>query len=173
MHNWSLQSFSQDYGMASHTTYLVFVNFIHKWRELQLKVDSERRIFSLERLLMAILFWFQSFCQKPERQLQCLTWGFDCGRRSNNSTHYLLDYSDFITLQLPNRTLDSFKPKWLKKNFWFTHFIYLLVTPQKGSSLISCDEALFLATITACSLPWIPRFMSRLQQRLTLFPLPS
>ena len=30
------------------------VNFIHKWRELQFKVNSERRIF--EKLLIAILF---------------------------------------------------------------------------------------------------------------------
>ena len=33
-------------NLVSHTTYLVFVNFIHKWRDLQFKVDS------------------QSFCQK-------------------------------------------------------------------------------------------------------------
>ena len=45
IHNWPLQTFSQDYGLASHTTYVVCVNFIHKWRDLQLKVDSERQIF--------------------------------------------------------------------------------------------------------------------------------
>ena len=31
--------------LVSHTTYVVFVNFIHKWRDLQFKVDSERQIF--------------------------------------------------------------------------------------------------------------------------------
>ena len=31
--------------LVSHTTYAVCVNFIHKWRDLQFKVDSERQIF--------------------------------------------------------------------------------------------------------------------------------
>ena len=31
--------------LVSHTTYVVCVNFIHKWRDLQFKVDSERHIF--------------------------------------------------------------------------------------------------------------------------------
>ena len=31
--------------LVSHTTYVVCVNFIHKWRGLQFKVDSEGQIF--------------------------------------------------------------------------------------------------------------------------------
>ena len=31
--------------LVSHTTYVVCDNFIHKWRGLQFKVDSERQIF--------------------------------------------------------------------------------------------------------------------------------
>ena len=31
--------------LVSHTTYVVCVNFINKWRDLQFKVDSERQIF--------------------------------------------------------------------------------------------------------------------------------
>ena len=31
--------------LVSHTTYVVCVNFMHKWRELQFKVDSERQVF--------------------------------------------------------------------------------------------------------------------------------
>ena len=31
--------------LVSHTTYVVGVNFIHKWQDLQFKVDSERQIF--------------------------------------------------------------------------------------------------------------------------------
>ena len=31
--------------LASYTTYVVCVNFIHKWRDLQFEVDSERQIF--------------------------------------------------------------------------------------------------------------------------------
>ena len=30
IHNWSLQPFSQDYDLASHTTYVVCVNFMHE-----------------------------------------------------------------------------------------------------------------------------------------------
>ena len=30
--------------LVSHTIYVVCVNFIHKWRDLQFKVDSERQI---------------------------------------------------------------------------------------------------------------------------------
>ena len=30
-------------GRVSHITYVVCVNFIHKWRDLQFKVDSERQ----------------------------------------------------------------------------------------------------------------------------------
>ena len=31
--------------LVSHTTYVVCVNFIHKWRDQQFNVDSERQIF--------------------------------------------------------------------------------------------------------------------------------
>ena len=39
--------------LVSHTTYVVCVNFIHKWRDLQFKLDSERQIF-FEKLFMAV-----------------------------------------------------------------------------------------------------------------------
>ena len=54
--------------LDSHTTYVVCVNFIPKWRGLQLKVDSERQIF--DKLFMAILIWRKS----AERKLpkKCL-----------------------------------------------------------------------------------------------------
>ena len=45
--------------LVSHTAYVVRVNFIHKWRDLQLKVD---RFF--EKLFTAILIYSESFCQK-------------------------------------------------------------------------------------------------------------
>ena len=46
-------SFSQDYDLAVYPICVVSINFIHEWRDLQFKVDSERQIF--EKLLMAIL----------------------------------------------------------------------------------------------------------------------
>ena len=44
IHNWLLPAFSEDYDLASHTTYVEGVNFIREWRELQFKVHSERQI---------------------------------------------------------------------------------------------------------------------------------
>ena len=31
---------SQDYDLASHTAYVVSINFTHKWRDLQFKVSK-------------------------------------------------------------------------------------------------------------------------------------
>ena len=45
IHNWPLQPCSQDYGLASHITHVVGVNFMRKQRELQFNVDSEQQIF--------------------------------------------------------------------------------------------------------------------------------
>ena len=33
------------FDLVSHTTYVVCVNLIHKWRDLRFKIDSERQIF--------------------------------------------------------------------------------------------------------------------------------
>ena len=46
--------------LVSHTTYVVCVNFIHKWWDLQSTPNN--RFF--EKLFTAILFYSQSFCQK-------------------------------------------------------------------------------------------------------------
>ena len=54
--------------LVSHTTYVVCVNFIHKWRDLQFKVDSERQIFW--ETFHGNFINSQSFCQKSaERKL--------------------------------------------------------------------------------------------------------
>ena len=47
---------------ASHTTYDVCINFIHEWRDILFKVDSELQIF--KKLSMAIFIYSQSFCPK-------------------------------------------------------------------------------------------------------------
>ena len=62
IHNWPLQPFSQDYGLASHTTHVLCVNFICEWRDLQFNVDSERQSF--EKLFHGRFIYSQSFCQK-------------------------------------------------------------------------------------------------------------
>ena len=87
--------------LVSHTTYVVCVNFIHKWRDLQ----STPNVRFFEKLFMATLIYFQSFCQKSAERgnrrrntfrtlFWCLAW--NPGFSSNKPTHYLLDYGDFI-----------------------------------------------------------------------------
>ena len=44
LHYLSLQPFSQDYELA----YVVRINFIHKWHDLQFKLDSDRQISEKE-----------------------------------------------------------------------------------------------------------------------------
>ena len=62
IHNWPLQPLSQDYGLASHTTHVVCVNFIREKRNQQFNVDSERQI--LEKLFHGGFIYSQWFCQK-------------------------------------------------------------------------------------------------------------
>ena len=91
--------------LVSHITYVVCVNFIHKWQNLQFKVVSERQIFwetfhcsfnllsefspeicweegNRRRNTFRILFW-------------CLAWCSDSGFSSNKPTHYLLQQGNF------------------------------------------------------------------------------
>ena len=107
IHNWSLQPFSQDCGLASHATYVVCFNFIHEWQDLQFNVDSEQQIF--EKLFMAILFTFPEFlpeiCWKEIAEKNtfrisfwCLAWSSNPVFLSNKPTHYLLDHGDFILI---------------------------------------------------------------------------
>ena len=59
---WSLQPFSQDYELASHTTYVVCINFIHKWRDLQFK--SRLRKTDFWEAFHGSCIYSQSFCRK-------------------------------------------------------------------------------------------------------------
>ena len=63
IHNRPLQPFSQDYGLASHNTHVVYVSFIREWRHLQFNVDYERQIF--EKLFSwQIYLWCFLFCKE-------------------------------------------------------------------------------------------------------------
>ena len=118
IHNWSLQAFSQDYDLTFHTTYVVWDNFIHKWWELQLKVDSER---FFEKLFMAILFTrrlFPEICWEEIAEEILLVFCFDvwlyvfiCQMRSENRT--FPSFVEFFTiystlLSLTNKLLFSY-----------------------------------------------------------------
>ena len=96
IHYWPLQPFSQDYGLVSHTTHVVCVNFISEWREVHFNVDSERGIF--EKLFHGRFIYSQSVCQKLFHiSFWCPTWGTNPGFTSNKPTHYLLDYGDMMS----------------------------------------------------------------------------
>ena len=76
--------------IVPHATYVVCINFIHKWRDLQFKVDSERnKVFA--RNLMRGYRRRNTF----RILILCLTWGSKPGFSSNMPTHYLLDHGDF------------------------------------------------------------------------------
>ena len=67
IHNWPLQSFSQDNGLASHTTPVVYVNFIREWRNLQFKVDSPYNRL-LRNFFTAGLFTLRVFARNLLRE---------------------------------------------------------------------------------------------------------
>ena len=66
--------------VASHTTYVVCVNFRHEWQDIQFKVDFERQIFG--RFFMAILFTLRVFARNLLKE----------SRRS-----YILSYFHFMS----------------------------------------------------------------------------
>ena len=97
-------TFSLDYNLVSYITYVV----IHKWQDLQFKVDSKR-----QKKLYALSFCQQSAERQPSRKYSLvfrfvvdgLTWGLKYGFKTNKPTHYLLDYGKmktiFYTILLP------------------------------------------------------------------------
>ena len=90
-------------GLVSHTAYVVYVNFIHKLRDLQFKVDSERHIF-WETFHGNFLFTLRVFARNLLRGSRrrntfriyfwCLAWNSNPGFSSNKPTHYQLDHDD-------------------------------------------------------------------------------
>ena len=67
IHNWSLQPSVRNIDLVSHTAYVVCVNFVHKWRDLQFKVDSERQIF-WETFSLQVFIYSQSVCPKSAKK---------------------------------------------------------------------------------------------------------
>ena len=87
--------------------------FIHKWRDLQFKVDSERQIF-FEKLFMAILLTLRVFARNLlsgnrrrntfRISFWCLAWDSNPGFSSNKPTHYLLDLNNDVYCDLRNKS---------------------------------------------------------------------
>ena len=90
--------------LVSYTAYVVCVNFIHKWRDLQFNVDSERKIFwrKLSWQFYLILWVFVRNLLGGNRRRNtfrilfwCLAWASNPSFSSNKPTHYLLHHADF------------------------------------------------------------------------------
>ena len=81
--------------LVSHTTYVVCINFIHKWWDLH-----------FWKVFMAVLFTLRDFaknllkgnCQRNTFCILfwCLAWGSNPGSTFNKLTHYQLDCGDYI-----------------------------------------------------------------------------
>ena len=61
IHNWSLQPFSQDFGLASHNTHVVCINFIREWWDYSSTSILNDRLF--ENFFIAILFTLRVFAK--------------------------------------------------------------------------------------------------------------
>ena len=60
-HNWLLQPFSQDYGLVSHSTHDVCVNFIREWQDRTCSLTST---LNVRFFPWQVHFNAQSFCRK-------------------------------------------------------------------------------------------------------------
>ena len=118
MHTWPLQYLSQDSNLAFHTAYLVYINFIHGWRE----------IYSLKSTPNARLLreYSQSFCPKyaegsrQRNHLKELWFWLVCNRHSSRD---LFENLFFFNKRYSGRCcsspiFDNFKPSLLKISFW-------------------------------------------------------
>ena len=83
--------------LVSHTTYVVCVNFTHKWRDLQFKVDSERQFF--EKLFMTYFIYSQSL---PE-----ICWG--------NKTTYFARAKSFVPIEQWNTNYIATILQWINR----------------------------------------------------------
>ena len=63
IHNWPLQPFSRDYGLAYHTTHVVCVNFIREWREVTYSLTSSPNDRFLRNFFMTGLFTLRVFAR--------------------------------------------------------------------------------------------------------------
>ena len=85
-------------GLVSLTTYVVCVNFIHSGGIHNLKSTPNDRFF--EKLFIAILIYFQSFCQKSAERKSpkkyFLYFHLMSGLGLEPWLYHPLDYDDFV-----------------------------------------------------------------------------
>ena len=97
--------------LVSHTTYVVCVNFIHKWRDSLKSTPNDRFFWETFNGNFCLL---SEFCQKsaerksPKKTFRisfwCLAWDSNPGIASNKPTHY----SGIYALQIPHHNCPGF-----------------------------------------------------------------
>ena len=102
--------------LVSHTAYVVCVNFIHKWRDLQFKVESERQIF-LRNFSWQFLFTLRVFGRNllrgNRRRNAFCTFCFDVWPGARTLALHLISqhttYGDFIMTTWYTKICDFIK----------------------------------------------------------------
>ena len=122
--------------LVSHTTYIVCINFIHKWRLLQFIVAAERQIFQKPFMVVFLLSEFlPEICWEEIAKkilfvicFDSVAWATNPGFTSNKPTHYLLNCGKFIYICilriLTKVSLKSFLIALICRAFYFIIFCY-------------------------------------------------
>ena len=110
------------------------VNFLHKWRDLQFKIDCERQLF------MAISSFSPSFCQKSaERKSPKKYFSY-----FDNTTHYRLDHGDLQDIS----ACIIWSSYWMHMIFWNSKTMKKIFI---FSRIRICRNLEFKSFITPCS----------------------
>ena len=97
-------------NLSSHTTNVLCVNVLHKWRYLKFKVDSERQVF--EKLFIAIFIYSQSFCKKSAE--------------IKSMEKYFFMLTTTILIPLPLISLDRWS-QWIVYKVILFYLLYVIV----------------------------------------------
>ena len=104
------------FDLASDTTYVVCVNFMHRWRDLQLNslksTPNDRSLRNFLRQFYLFSALLSEICWEEIAEgilfrisFWCLAWGSNAGFTSNKPTDYLLDYGDFCNFPLTRKVM--------------------------------------------------------------------
>ena len=100
IHNWPLQLFSQDYDLISHTTYVVCVNFIHKW-QVTYSLKSLPKGRYLRNLSWQFIFTHSGFARnllRASRRSNIFHISFFRKCLNNNLTSLISQHTTYYTM---------------------------------------------------------------------------
>ena len=118
IHNWSLQTFSRDYDLASHATYVACA----------LILFLSGGTYSLKFLTVFHGRFFQKSAEREYISFWYLTWHLNSGLASNKPTHYLLDYADFNFCSI--KLEKSLSYKLMEKSTFYANILAVIKVPS-------------------------------------------